>query len=161
MIIPTVAVMIPDYIIINHMNLVGSKWGVVLPFIASGYAIFLMNQFFRTVPRSLVEAAMLDGCSELGILRHVYLPLTGSAIAALTIILFVGHWNDYQWPMMVLTETDDMTLPLALLHFKNEGLIEWMPTAAACVMTMILPLILFLCVQKAFVETFADSAVKG
>lgn len=161
MIIPTVAVMIPNYIIINNMDLVGNKWGVVLPFIASGYAIFLMNQFFKTVPRSLVEAAMLDGCSELQILYHIYLPMTVSAIAALIIILFVGHWNDYQWPLMVLTDTESMTLPLALVRFRNEGLIEWMPTAAACVMTMILPMGLFLCVQKAFVETFADSAVKG
>lgn len=161
MIIPTVAVMIPNYIIINNMNLVGNKWGVVLPFIASGYAIFLMNQFFKNVPKSLVEAAMLDGCTEAGILYHIYLPMTLPAIAALVIILFVGHWNDYQWPLMVLTDTESMTLPLALVRFRNEGLIEWMPTAAACVMTMILPLILFLCVQKAFVETFADSAVKG
>ena len=83
------------------------------------------------------------------------------AIAALTIILFVGHWNDYQWPLMVLSNPESMTLPLALVRFENEGIIEWMPTAAACVMTMLLPLILFLITQKAFVETFADSAVKG
>lgn len=161
MIIPTVALMIPDYIIINNFNMVGNKWGVILPFIASGYAMFLMNQFFKKVPKSLVEAAMIDGSSEVGILCHIYLPLTLPAIAALVIIQFVGHWNDYQWPLMVLSDTDSMTLPLALVRFRNEGIIEWMPTAAACVMTMILPLILFLCVQKAFVETFADSAVKG
>lgn len=161
MIIPTVAVMIPNYVIINNLGLVGNKWGVVLPFVASGYAMFLMNQFFKGVPKSLVEAAMLDGCTELRILFHIYLPMTLPAIAALVIILFVGHWNDYQWPLMVLNDPDSLTLPLALVRFKNEGIIEWMPTAAACVMTMIVPLILFLCTQRAFVETFADSAVKG
>ena len=161
MIIPTVAVMIPNYIIINKMGLVGNKWGVVLPFIASGYAIFLMRQFFKSMPESIVEAAMIDGCSEFQILFKIYLPMMLPAIAALTIILFVGHWNDYQWPLMVLSKPESMTLPLALVRFENEGIIEWMPTAAACVMTMLLPLILFLITQKAFVETFADSAVKG
>ena len=161
MIIPPVAVMIPNYIIINKMGLVGNKWGVVLPFIASGYAIFLMRQFFKSMPESIVEAAMIDGCSEFQILFKIYLPMMLPAIAALTIILFVGHWNDYQWPLMVLSNPESMTLPLALVRFENEGIIEWMPTAAACVMTMLLPLILFLITQKAFVETFADSAVKG
>lgn len=161
MIIPTVAVMIPNYIMINNMGLVNDRWGVVLPFVASGYAIFLMRQFFRSIPKSLVEAAMIDGCSELTILARIYLPLTLPAISALAIILFVTNWNDYQWPLMVLNDVESMTLPLALVRFRNEGIIEWMPTAAACVMTMIVPLLLYLSAQRSFVETFADSAVKG
>ena len=161
MIIPTVAVMIPNYIMVNRLGLIGNRWGVVIPFIASGYAIFLMRQFFKSMPKSIVEAAMIDGCNEFQILFRIYLPMMLPAIAALTIILFVGHWNDYQWPLMIISDPEAMTLPLALVRFENEGIIEWMPTAAACVMTMILPSVLFLCTQKAFVETFADSAVKG
>ncbi len=161
MIIPSVATMVPNYITINNLKLLNTYQGLIIPFIASGYAIFLMRQFFRQVPISLLEAAEIDNCNELRILWHIYLPMTAPAIAALGIILFVGHWNDYQWPLLILTDVKLMTLPLALVRFRNEGVIDWMPTAAACIMAIMPALILYIVTQKQFVETFASSATKG
>jgi len=161
MLIPAISLMIPNYLTISRMKLVNNFGGVILPNIASGYAIFLMRQFFRTVPRSLVEAASLDNCNEFRILWNVYMPLTAPAIAALGIIRFVALWNDFEWPLLILTKDRLMTLPLALVRFKNEGMIDWMPTAAACLMTILPVFILYLLTQKQFVETFSASATKG
>ena len=160
MIIPSVALFIPNYLIVSNLGMVNKFSGVIVPWIANAYGIFLMRQFFSMVPKSLIEACRIDGGNELRILVHVYLPICMPAIAALFIILFVANWNDYQWPMLILQKPEMMTLPRALVQFRFEGVVEWMPTAAACLMTMVPVLLAYLLMQKQIVETFASSAMK-
>lgn len=161
MVIPAQALMIPMFVTINFFNLINTWAGVVVPFIASGYAIFLLRQIFRDVPASLVDSALVDGCGEWGILSQVYLPVSVPSIGALAIILFVGHWNEYYWPLLVLVEEKSMTLPIALVLFRNEGLIEWMPTLAASTMASLPVVALYLLTQRSFIDGFSAGGIKG
>lgn len=161
MIMPIQALMIPTFVTINLFNMIDTFAGVIVPHLASGYAIFLLRQSFLAVPKELADAAAVDGCGEIGILWHVYLPASAPAIAALAIILFVNHWNEYYWPLLVLTDEQKLTLPIALVHFRNEGFTEWVPTMAAATMATIPVLVLYLFTQKKFVEGFTNSGLKG
>jgi len=161
MVIPAQALMIPMFVTINSLKMINTWAGVIVPFIASGYAIFMLRQFLREVPQALVDSAKVDGCDEGGILWHIYLPLSIPPVAALAVILFVNHWNEYYWPLLVLNEEASMTLPIALVRFKNEGIIEWMPTLAAATLATAPVVAIFLATQKSFVEGFAASGIKG
>ena len=160
MIVPSVALYIPNYITVSDLGMVKKFSGVIVPGVANAYGMFLMRQFFRKVPKSLIEACRIDGGGELRILWHIYLPMCLPAVLALFIILFVGNWNDYQWSYLILQDKALMTLPLAIVQFRNEGFIEWMPTAAACLLTIIPVLLLYLVMQRQIVDTFASSATK-
>jgi multiple sugar transport system permease protein/sn-glycerol 3-phosphate transport system permease protein len=161
MMIPMQAILVPTYITVNLLDWINTFQGVIIPHLASGYAIFLMRQFFLSVPGELSDAAAVDGCGPLRTLWHVYVPAAIPSIAALSIILFVNHWNEYYWPLMVLTDEEKLTLPIALVHFQNEGIFEWVPTMAAATMSTIPVLILYLFTQKKFVEGFTHSGLKG
>ncbi|GAB7388470.1 carbohydrate ABC transporter permease [Bacillaceae bacterium] len=161
MMIPMQAILVPTYITVSLLDWINTFQGVIIPHLASGYAIFLMRQFFLGIPRELSEAAAIDGCGPLRTLWHVYVPAAIPAVAALSIILFVNHWNEYYWPLMVLTDKEKLTLPIALVHFQNEGIYEWVPTMAAATMSTIPVLILYLFTQKKFVEGFTHSGLKG
>lgn len=161
MIIPEQAIMIPKFITVNNLGWVNTFIGVIVPNLASGYAIFLLRQRFLEVPKELTESASIDGCGPLRTLWHIYLPVSVPYISAVGILLFVSHWNDYNWPLLVLMEEEKMTLPLAFSTFQHEGSLEWVPTMAIATLTIIPVLILYLFLQKKFVEGFAGSGVKG
>jgi multiple sugar transport system permease protein/sn-glycerol 3-phosphate transport system permease protein len=160
MIIPSVALYVPNYMTVSGFGMVNKFSGVVVPGIANAYGIFLMRQFFKKVPKSLIEACWIDGVSELHILWHIYLPICRSAVIALFIILLVTNWNDYQWPMLMLHDPAKLTLPLALVRFRDEGVIEWGPTAAACLMTTVPIMLVYIFMQRQMLETFASSVTK-
>ncbi|AET61069.1 binding-protein-dependent transporters inner membrane component [Paenibacillus terrae HPL-003] len=161
MMMPNQVTMVPTYIIVNELNWLNTFAGVIVPHMASGYAIFLLRQAFLTVPRELGEASIIDGCSAAGTLWHVYLRLIGPVLGALTIILFIGTWNDFQWPLLILTEKSLQPLPLALVQFRQESSLEYVPTMAAATLSMLPVLVLFMLAQKSFVEGFANSGLKG
>ncbi|MEW9670596.1 carbohydrate ABC transporter permease [Ammoniphilus sp. 3BR4] len=161
MIIPEQAMMIPTFITINLFDWINTFSGVIVPHLASGYAIFLMRQFLLSVPRELADAAAVDGCGPLRTLWHVYVPAALPAVSALSIILFVNHWNEFYWPLMVLMDEQKLTLPIALVRFQNEGIMEWVPTMAVATMSTIPVLILYFIAQKKFVEGFSNSGLKG
>jgi ABC-type glycerol-3-phosphate transport system permease component len=160
MIIPSVALMIPNYMTVSNFGMVKKFSGVIVPGIANAYGIFLMRQFFRKVPKSLIEACRIDGGNELQILWHIYLPICLPAVTTLFIILLVANWNDYQWPYLILQDLNMLTLPLALVQYRNEGIIDWMPTAAACLITIIPVMLLYMFMQRQIVDTFASIATK-
>ncbi|HFJ9404206.1 TPA: carbohydrate ABC transporter permease [Bacillus paranthracis] len=161
MIIPQQALMIPTFITINMMDWIDTFKGVIIPHMASGYAIFLLRQFMMGIPKELAEAAAVDGCGHLRILRHIYLPASVPALTALSIILFVSHWNDFYWPLLVLSDENKLTLPVALVRFQNEGMIEMVPTMAVATLSTLPILILYFFSQKKFVEGFTNSGLKG
>lgn len=161
MMMPTQVTMVPTYLIVKQLHWLDSFAGVVIPHLASGYAIFLLRQSFLTVPEDLGDAAVIDGCSPVRTLWHVYLRLSAPILSALAIILFVGIWNDYQWPLLVLTEKALQPLPVALSQFRQEQSLDYVPTMAVATLSMLPVLILFLIAQRHFVEGFAHSGLKG
>ncbi|NGM85277.1 carbohydrate ABC transporter permease [Paenibacillus sp. 7124] len=161
MMIPPQVTMVPVYMIVNEMHLLNTFGGVIIPHLASGYAIFLLRQTFMTIPRELGEASVIDGCSAFGTMWHVYLRLSGTVLSALAVILFVGNWNDYHWPLLVLAEKSLQTLPVAFVQFREEESLEWVPTMAVATLSMLPILALYLAAQKQFIEGFMNSGLKG
>lgn len=161
MMIPEQVTMLPIYLVVNHLHWLDRFEGVVVPHLASGYAIFLLRQTFLTVPKELDEASIMDGCGPLGSMWHVYLKLSGPVLSALAIILLVGNWNEFQWPLLVLSDKTLMPLPLAFVQFRQEESLEWVPSMAIAVLSMLPVILTFLFVQKQFIEGFANSGLKG
>lgn len=160
--IPPQAIMVPSYVLMVRLNWLDTFQGLIVPHLASGFAIFWLRQFFRTVPRDLDDAASVDGCHSLQKLWYIYLPIAVPIVAALTAVSFVVNWNDYYWPLIVTSEDAMRTLPLAIVRFTSaENYIEWAPTAAAIVLATSPTLIIFLLIQRHFIEGFANSGIKG
>jgi multiple sugar transport system permease protein len=118
--IPGAVTVIPAFIIIRQLGLIDTYWALILPAGSSVFAVFLLRQFFQAIPRELEEAAVLDGCSRLGIYWRIILPLSRSALAALGIFVFLGSWNDFLWPFLVMNELTMRTLPVGLTIFNGE-----------------------------------------
>lgn len=161
MMIPHQVTMVPTYMIVNELEWLNSFAGVIVPHLASGYAIFLLRQSFMTVPYELGEAAVIDGCTPLGMMWHVYYRLSVTVISALAVILFVGNWNEYNWPLLVLTDKMMQTLPIAFVQFREEEALEWVPTMAVATLSMLPILFLYLAAQKNFIQGFMNSGLKG
>lgn len=155
MIIPSVALIIPNYITISNLGMLNRFSGVIIPNIANAYGIFLMRQYFRNVPKSLIEACRLDGANEFRILWYIYLPICKPAVIVLFVILLVANWNDFHWPMLVLYDPDRLTLPLALVRLRDEAVIEWRPTIAGSLMTMIPVAVAYTFIQRQLIDAFA------
>jgi multiple sugar transport system permease protein len=114
MMIPSQVTFVPTYLLLTHLGWINTFRGIVIPNIANAFGVFLLRQFFEGIPRELEDAARIDGCGRLGIFLRVIVPLSGPALAALGIFRFLGSWNDFLWPMIVLQEASKMTLPVGL-----------------------------------------------
>lgn len=160
--IPITVLIMPNYLLMSKLGLLNTSWGVILPQIADGMGIFLMRQTIRGIPKTLLEAALLEGAGVLDILRKVVLPLIKPSAIAVTIFFFINSWNEYFWPLLVLQDKENYTLPLALQMFISaEGGSEWGIAMAVAMLTSLLPLILYLLCQKYILSTFMQSGVKG
>lgn len=160
--IPVTVITLPNYLLISKLGLLNTPWGVIIPQIADGMGIYLMRQTIRGVPKALIEAALLEGAGALGVLRRVILPLIRPAVIAVTIVFFINSWNEYFWPLLVLQDKANYTLPLALQMFISaEGGSEWGIAMAVAALTSLPPLLLYLFCQKHILSTFIQTGVKG
>lgn len=160
--IPFTVTMIPNYLTISRLNLVDKIWGVVLPQLADASGIFLIRQSMRSIPKSLTEIAHLDDVGELRILKDIVLPVCRPAIISTGIIFFINSWNEYVWPTLILRSKENFTLSLAMQLFTDsEGGVEYTVTMAMAVITMLLPVVLYLMFQRYIMSTFASSGIKG
>ncbi|MFD4121602.1 carbohydrate ABC transporter permease [Alcaligenes faecalis] len=160
--IPFQATAIPLYIMFYHLGLLDTTAALVLPFIASGFGVFLMRQFFVGVPDDLIHAARLDGMGEFELVWRVLMPAAMPALIAFSIFSVVWHWNDYFWPLLVINTTDLATPPLGTLFFKNEEAgTDYGPLMAGTVIITLPLLLFFLLAQKRFIEGVTFSGVKG
>ncbi len=159
--IPPQATAIPVFLPLHKLGLLDSYAALVLPFTISVFGIFLMRQFFKTVPDDLVDAARMDGISEFGIVWRVMLPAAIPAVTAFGIFSVVAHWNDYFWPLIVLNSEELRTPPLAVAHFRNnEAGTNYGPLMAAA-MVIIAPLVIaFLLAQRRFIEGITLTGIK-
>lgn len=161
MMIPMQVIMIPIFLMMSKIGLLNSYWSVILPLVANAYGVFLMRQFMSTIPTELMEAARIDGCSEFRIFWQIILPLTKPALVTLGILTFLGAWNEFLWPLIMLDSPDMMTLQVALTQFQGQYEVKWNLLMAASALSMIPIALIFIIFQRYLVEGIASSGVKG
>ena len=159
--VPFQVTMIPTFLIVQHLGLVNSLGALIAPNLVTPFGIFLLRQFFRTLPVDLEEAARIDGCSRLGVLFRVVLPLSMPALATLGIVTFLWTWNDFLWPLIAISSTDQSTVQLGLASFQGAHQTRWTLLMAGNVVALAPMLLVFVFAQRWFVQSIAATGVKG
>lgn len=160
--ISTQVTLVPSYLVLKSLNWLDSYQGLIVPFLASAFGIFMLRQHFMTLPRDLEDAAKLDGCGRLRFLWEVALPLSKPILASLALFAFMGNWNSYLWPLIVTTSREMRTLQIGLRYFvSQEGGTQWGLFMAATVFVSLPVVIFYFVVQKSFVEGIAATGLKG
>jgi len=160
MMIPFVVIMIPSYMILVRLSLVDTLEGLIIPSMISAFGIFMMRQFIQAIPSELIDAARIDGASEFGIYGRVIVPQLGPALSTLGIMIFMGNWNDYMWPLIVITSMEKRTLPLLLTWFNTYKHIDYAQTMAGAVLLTIPTLLVYILFQKWIVRGVVLSGFK-
>lgn len=159
--IPPQATAIPVFLLLHSLGLLDSYAALIVPFAISAFGIFLMRQFFMTVPDDLIDAARMDGISEFGIVWRVMLPTAIPALTAFGIFSVVAHWNDYFWPLIVLNSEHLHTPPLGVAAFRNEESgTAYGPLMAAAIVVISPLVIAFLLAQRRFIEGITLTGIK-
>jgi multiple sugar transport system permease protein len=161
MMIPATVTMIPVFILLREMRCVNTYFALIVPPMFSAYGVFMLRQFFLGIPKELEEAAIIDGCSKLGIYWRIILPLAKPALAALTILTFIGSWRSFMWPLIVTQTKDMFTLPVALTQFQDLFGVQWTLLMAGSVIMIAPMIVVFIAGQRFFVEGIQLGAVKG
>ena len=158
--IPFQVVMIPAYLILVQLKLIDSLWGLIVPTMVDAFGIFFMRQFIETFPNDLIDAARIDGSGEFGIYRKIVLPNLGAALATLGIFTFMATWNDYLWPLIVITTHEKRTLPLLLTWYTSQHGQRYDLTMAASVIVLVPVLLVYVFFQRWIVRGVALSGMK-
>jgi len=163
MMLPAQVTMIPQFILFAKLGWVDSLKPLIVPAFFGGGAffIFLLRQFFLTVPKELEEAARLDGCSTFGVFWHVMLPLSKPALTTVALFSFIGHWNDFLGPLIYTQSMEKKTLALGLSAFKSLNGTEYHLMMAASVAVLLPIIVIFFAAQRYFVQSIVSSGVKG
>jgi multiple sugar transport system permease protein len=161
--LPVQVTIVPVYVLFAKLHLVGSLWPLILPnFLGDAFSIFLLRQFFLTIPEEYVDAARVDGCGELRILVSVFLRLAKPAIAAVALFSFLYCFNDFFGPLLYTSENSShWTLSLGLAQFRTVYQVQWNLTMAATLLFMLPVIVIFFLAQRAFVEGVTLTGVKG
>lgn len=163
MMLPVEVITIPTFLGLAKFNLTNSHFALIVPQIfgmGGAFGVFMMRQFFITVPNELVEAGRIDGCSQFRIFWEIVLPMASSTIASLVIYTFFNSWNDYFLPLIYLSDSKKYTSTLALSLFADEVGVSWNLVMAASLISTLPLLIVFFCAQKKFIESMAMSGIK-
>ncbi len=159
--IPTQLLMIPTYVMFTRLGVINTLSSMFIPWLTSAFGVFLMRQFFLSLPGELEEAARLDGCNDFGVFFRIVLPLAKPALATLAIFTLLGAWNDLIWPLITINDSSLFTLQLGLANFQGTRRTEWQVLMSGNVVAT-LPLVLFfLAAQKHFIATMTFSGMKG
>lgn len=161
MIIPGQVTMLPVFLLLKNLGLVNTYWAIIVPGMASIYGIFLIRQFVYSIPDSLIEAARMDGASEMEIYWRVILPLCKPILVTLGLFTFMGTWNDFLWPLIVMTDSLMYTLPVSLANLMGEHAQDTELMMAGSVVTIIPVLVVFLVLQKYYIQGIMIGSVKG
>ena len=159
--VPSIVTMVPLFVLSANLGLVNSLAGLILPFLAQAFGVFLMRQFIQSIPDDLLEAARIDGASELRIFAQIVLPLCRPALATLGILTFLASWNNFLWPLVAATEEETYTLPVALaLYAIGQNRTEYDILLAGAVVVVLPVLIVFVLLQRHFVRGIATTGLK-
>ena len=161
LVVPAQVTMIPLFLLMKWLHLVNSYGGVIVPALASVFGIFLVRQYARSIPDELLEAARLDGAGEWHIFARIVLPLLKPIIVTLAIFTFLGSWNDFMWPLIVLSDQGSLTAPVALAALSREHVQDNELMMAGSVVTILPVLILFLVLQRHYIQGLMLGGVKG
>jgi multiple sugar transport system permease protein len=160
MVIPSQVTMLPLFLMLNKMGVINTYFGVIIPGMAGVFGIFLIRQFAMAIPDSLIEAARMDGASDFRIYWQLILPLCRPILLTLAIFTFMGTWNDFLWPLIVMTDDAMYTLPVALANLSLEHVQDTELMMAGAVMTIAPVLILFAVLQKYYIEGIMAGGLK-
>ncbi|TAN82735.1 MAG: carbohydrate ABC transporter permease [Phormidium sp. SL48-SHIP] len=159
--IPFQIIMVPLYVLTVQLRLNNTYLGIMFPYLAGAFGIFLLRQAFAAVPKELEEAARMDGCSELGIWGRIMLPAIRPALVTLAIFTFIGSWSDFLWPLIVLDRPELYTLPLGVAQLSGAFSLDWRLISAGAILSIVPVLVLFVLVQRYIISTNASSGIKG
>jgi multiple sugar transport system permease protein len=159
--IPTEMLVIPWYVMSTQLGWVNSYWGLIFPGLIPAFGVFLMRQFFGTLPRDLFDAGRVDGVSEFGLFWRIGLPLVRPALAALGIFAFIGNWNAFLWPLIVARTPDMRTVPVGIAFFSGEAGTAWNLIMAANALAILPVLLVFFIFQKQIIEGVVLTGTKG
>ena len=163
MMLPPQVTQVPIYVMWTRLHLTGSLWPLILPnLLGDAFSIFLLRQFFLTIPKEYADAARVDGCSEWGVLLRVIVPMAKPGIAATAMFMFFYCWNDFYGPLLYTSENPaNWTISLGLASFRNLYQVQWNLTMAATLLAMLPVLLVFFFAQKVFVVGITLTGVKG
>lgn len=161
MVLPMEAIMLPLYIEMSQLGWVNTLVALVIPFVAKCFSIYMFRQFFCDIPDDLIEAAAIDGCRPAGTFFKIVMPISKTVYATVFILDFVAHWNDFMWPFLVMTGEDKCTIQLAVQSFFGTQPVHYSAIMAALVISAIPMIIMFIFMQKYYVEGIASSGIKG
>ena len=159
--IPYPVLMIPTYRLFDRLHIIDTLAAAWVPWLASAFGVFLMRQFFVSLPKELEDAAMMDGCNRLAVFRHVILPLAKPALATLAIFTLVWSWNDLIWPLLAINSEDSYTLQRGIQTFQSVRKTEYSALMASNAMVTIPMVFVFLIAQRKFIETLSSAGLKG
>jgi len=160
MMVPGQVTMMPVFLILKSFGLLNSFGGLIIPGLAGVFAIFMLRQFMLGIPDEILEAARIDGCSELRIFFTIVIPLSRPALATLAIFTFIGAWNEFLWPLIIMLREDRHTLPVALANLNGQYNTDWGLLMAGSVLVVIPVILVFLLAQRHYIEGISAGAVK-
>ncbi|MBO9386823.1 MAG: carbohydrate ABC transporter permease [Thermomicrobium sp.] len=162
LLVPGTVTLLPNYLTVGRLGWINTYQGLIIPVAAVAFGVFLFRQHFLTLPRDLLDAARLDGCGHLGLLRHVVLPLSQPVIATFLVIYLVAHWNDFLWPLVVTNRLEWRTVPVGVAYlYQVEGVQNWGPILAGTVMALVPMLLVYVVAQRWIVKGIGGGALKG
>jgi len=161
LVIPSQVAMMPLFLELKALGLVNTYGGVIVPALATIFGIYLVRQYARSIPDELIEAARVDGASELTIFLRVIVPLVRPIVVTLAVFSFLASWNDFMWPLIVLTDAGHHTLPVALASLSREHVQDNELMMAGSVVTVVPVLVLFLALQRHYIEGLLAGSIKG
>lgn len=161
MMVPFQVVMIPQFILFRKMGLTNTHLALILPGMFTVFGVFMLRQFFMSIPDEMIEAARLDGCSEFGILWRIILPLSKAALSSLAIFTFRWQWNDYLAPLIYLNDKSKFTVTIALAQFKMENITLYTLIMAGSVISLVPVIVLFMFTQKYLIQGITMTGMKG
>ncbi|MFA7129688.1 MAG: carbohydrate ABC transporter permease [Sphaerochaeta sp.] len=159
--VPVQMILVPDYIIMRTLGLVDSLWGVALPGMFSAFGMFLLRQFYMSLPNEFLDAGRIDGCSYFGVFRRLYLPLSKSALISLVIFTVMYSWNDYLWPLIISSSDNSRVLSVGLALLQGQNRVYYNELMAGATMATIPVILIFVFFQRYFVQGIALSGIKG
>ena len=160
MMIPGQVIMIPSFMVLHGLGWIDTYYALIVPGLASAFGTFLLRQFFLTIPRDLEDAASIDGCSRMGVLWRIILPLSRPALATLAVFTFMGVFNDFLWALIVISSDEMKTVQLGLAIFRDRYQTDWGQLMAASVTATLPILLVFFAAQRYFIKGITLSGLK-
>lgn len=161
LIVPGEVMLLPSYMLIRDMRLMDNYLALILPALGGAFGIFYLRQCFLGIPKELEEAAGIDGCSRIGMLFKIFIPLAKPSIITLALMTFIGQWDGFIWPLTVLTTPEKYLLQVGLNYLMGEHFTEWGAIFAGSMICTIPIILIFICLQKYYIEGIASSGIKG